>query len=136
MGIGYHHNGLLVLSGIGLALLVAAYLITLDETLTITLTAIVVILVMLLQLFFDYRSMEENYLFLTTSQTDRKQLGGFSERIKYKWPTLMIAPLFFIASPLVVAGAFFLSWIMWFPLQRKMYLRSCKEFVSSKASTK
>ena len=134
MGIGYHHNGLLVLSGIGLAILAASYLHPEYDATVLTLTAVVVVLVMLVQLIFDYRSFETEYLFLTTDRSDRKKFGGIGGRIKYKWPTLILIPLFFIAPFFTMAGAFLFSMIMWFPLQRKMYLRSYEEFGSNENS--
>ena len=135
MGVGYHHNGILAMSAIGLVLLYVDYRLVGTHGTEILISVICVGAIMLLQLIIDYRIYEKDYIYHTTDQQGKSGINDIKKRIKYKWPVLLIIPLFGIFQPLSIAGSFFLLMIMTYPLQRKMYLRSLKEFGSYEDST-
>ena len=130
MGVGYHHNGILVMSAIGVVLLYVDYQLVRTPGTEILISFICVGAIMLLQLIIDYRIYEKDYIYHTTDQQGRSGINDVKKRFKYKWPALLIIPLFGIFPLLSIAGSFFLLMIMTYPLQRKMYLRSLKEFGS------
>ena len=94
IGVGYHHNGILVMSVIGLAVLYADYQLAGKDAAVVMLAVVCVGAVMLLQLSIDYRNFEKDYIFHTTEQRGRSGIDVFKERIKFKWPILLIIPLF------------------------------------------
>ena len=134
IGVGYHHNGILVMSAFGLAILYTDYQYLGKDAAAIVLAVVCIGAVMLLQLVIDYRTFEKDYIFMTTEQSVRFGSNIFKERIKYKWPLLLLIPLMFVLQFTAAAGAFFLFTLLTYPLQRAMYLRSLKEFGTSEKS--
>ena len=130
LSIGYHHNGLLGMSAVGLLILVADFVLWGIETHDYVAPSLIVGLLMVLQLMLDVRHVEEEYRFLTTAPYRPTNSRQLLRRLKRKWPTLLSIPLLFIFRAHKVGALVLLFMILFYPYRRQLYLRSQEEFKS------
>jgi hypothetical protein len=130
-GLGFHHFVLFVF------FLLGAFLVMLDRKLFERASAeywlggALVTILMGIQYHLDLRHIEEEYLALTSVTPVRLPT---SEWARAKWPALAVVPLSLIFGVPYVVGVAFMLFLAWYPMQRRYYLRSHREFGAGEQS--
>lgn len=121
---GFHPMGLIAMSMFGALIVAGDIYFTKTRLADYAIPAVFVGILMLILLFLDYQFSEEEYRIRTTEPNPGFTLG---QLIRYKWPVFIILMLMIPFGPYKIAGPMFISIIFWYPLQRRMYLRSQRE---------